>query len=1433
MKIIILLFVIITFCCSFLNATIINIPADQSTIQAGINAAVNVDTVLVQPGTYVENINYNGKNITVASLFLTTQDTSYISQTIIDGSQNGSVVTFESGEDSTSVLIGFTVTNGNASRGGGIYCVGSSSPTLMYVTITENSASWGGGIICDNNSNPKILNVIISDNYANTSGGGICIFSDAIIFDSIISNNNAHRGGGIHCQSGSNVPEIINVTINNNTAYSKGGGVCIYFSNLKITNSIISNNNGNYGIYVESGSPSITYSDFYNNENGNFYNCGQWIGVNVTTNANGDSCDVYYNIQMEPCFVDTANGDYHITENSPCIDAGDPSSPPDPDGTVADMGAYYFEQSQINANFEADVILGEPPLTVNFADLSTPRDSIISWYWDFGDGIDTTYTSYIDTITHIYQGIGTYDVSLTVTDINDSTDTELKIDYITIYEGNEVNGHAYLYNQANHIGIKILFERFAPSIYKDSTYTSEDGYYSIGLPDGIYDIKYLKDNYYSQTLNEPIYSNTTLQEITLYTYIIIPLNYPTIQEGINNCIDGDTILVQPGTYVENINYNGKNITVASLFYTTQDTSYISQTVIDGDSLDSVVTFESEEDSTAVLTGFTITNGQGYGSYPDNTGGGITCNNSSPSLENLTISGNSAVDDGGGICCVYNSSPSLENLTISGNSAVDDGGGIYCWDNSSPSLENVKITGNSAGYGGGICCYSSSSIFKNVIISYNSAGYIGGGIRCHSSSLIFKNVIISYNSATYYGGGICLFASSPSLENVTITSNSASYDGGGIYCDNSSPSLVNSIVSDNTGNFSANGIYVHSGNPTIIYSDFYNNEGGNFHNCSPGIGCIEADPLFVDPANGDYHLSWANFPIPDSTMSPCIDAGDPSFPLDPDGTIADMGAFYYAQGFNANFKADKTSGYLQLTINFTDLSTPRDSITSWYWDFGDGMDTTYTSYIDTITHFYQDVGTYDVSLSVTDINDSTDTELKIDYITIYEGNEVNGHAYLYNQANPIGIKILFERFAPSIYKDSTYTSADGYYSIGLPDGIYNITYLKDNYYSQTLNEPIYSNTALQEITLYTYIIIPLNYPTIQEGINHCLEGDTVLVDIGNYLENIDFNGKSITVASKYLITQDTSYISQTIIDGNQNGSVVTFENGEDSTAFLTGFTVKNGNISFGGGIYCNNSSPTIKHVTITGNSAADDGGGIYCCNSTPSLENVTITGNSAENDGGGIYCSSSSSPTIINSIVSDNIGDYGIYVDSGNPSITYSDFYNNENGNFYNCGQWVGVNVTTNANGDSCDAYFNIQLDPLFEDPANGGYHLTENSPCIDAGDPSSPLDPDGTVADMGAFYYNQNIGVDEPEEFTDYQVSNYPNPFNGFTRISYSLLKPSNVKIDIFNIKGQLVETLVDKDKPAGYHTIEWNAKGLNSGIYFYKFEAEGKTLIKKMILIR
>lgn len=149
--------------------------------------------------------------------------------------------------------------------------------------------------------------------------------------------------------------------------------------------------------------------------------------------------------------------------------------------------------------------------------------------------------------------------------------------------------------------------------------------------------------------------------------IRVPADFPSIQQAIDAAVNGDTVLVSPGTYHENINYNGKAITVGSLYLTNQDTSFITQTIIDGDSISSVATFADGGDTTSVLCGFTLTNGFSF------AGGGILIENSNPVISHCIISGNHSTDHGGGIYC-SNSSAILENLAIWNNSCVGNGAG---------------------------------------------------------------------------------------------------------------------------------------------------------------------------------------------------------------------------------------------------------------------------------------------------------------------------------------------------------------------------------------------------------------------------------------------------------------------------------------------------------------------------------------------------------------------------------------------------------------------------------------------------------------------------------------------------------------------------------------------------------------------------------------
>ena len=223
---------------------------------------------------------------------------------------------------------------------------------------------------------------------------------------------------------------------------------------------------------------------------------------------------------------------------------------------------------------------------------------------------------------------------------------------------------------------------------------------------------------------------------------------------------------------------------------------------------------------------------------------------------------------GGAIYLENSDILIDNCIISYNSADRDGGGIYVYNSSSPIIRNSIICNNSASTGGGISVYNSCTPYLENVCIYNNIAESeiygrGGGIFCDSFSY-------------------------PNLTNVTISNNTANHDspnpGGGLFCSNYSyPSLINCILWDNIpqeiGDIDFSAV-------TVEYSDVKDG--------TPGVGNIDADPLFSDPTNGDFQITWANYPVDDATKSPCIDTGNPSSPLDPDDTIIDMGAFYFHQ-----------------------------------------------------------------------------------------------------------------------------------------------------------------------------------------------------------------------------------------------------------------------------------------------------------------------------------------------------------------------------------------------------------------------------------------------------------------------------------------------------------------------------------------------------------
>ena len=186
-----------------------------------------------------------------------------------------------------------------------------------------------------------------------------------------------------------------------------------------------------------------------------------------------------------------------------------------------------------------------------------------------------------------------------------------------------------------------------------------------------------------------------------------------------------------------------------------------------------------------------------------------------------------------------------------------GGGMFNTAFSSGTVTNCIFSENSASLGGGINNDHASQTLTNCTFSGNSA-YAGGGIYNSLSDPVVSNCIFSGNTVQGIAGGIYNYQSSPWVTNCTFSGNSASDNsggGGGMYNQTYSyPEVTNSILWGNI----PNEIFDLNSSPSVTYSDI---QGGY-----TGIGNINADPMFVDQANGDLHLQQG---------SPCIDAGNNS------------------------------------------------------------------------------------------------------------------------------------------------------------------------------------------------------------------------------------------------------------------------------------------------------------------------------------------------------------------------------------------------------------------------------------------------------------------------------------------------------------------------------------------------------------------------------
>jgi len=832
-------------------------PADFNNIQAAINNANHGDTIVVADGIYRGEGN---RNISLRRKAITLRSENGWSNCIIDCEGQDHGFYFYNNENENSIVDGFTIINGNAYYGGGIYCYGS-NPTITNCRMNGNEAIWGGGIFCRNNSSPTISNCIISENVAHSGGGISCSNSSSpLINNCLITGNTGTSGGGIHSYKYS-CPMINNCTITENEVTHYGGGICSNnYSSPTINNCILWGNRAFRGdeiVLIDQTYPSQTtvrYSDVQGGSTAVYISPGcvlNWGQGNI------DADPMFIDIDGLDDVLGTEDDNLRLFGCSPCVDAGDNSAVPpslltDIEGNPriingnVDIGAYEganqgfllstksltvsegavatftvilamdpFETIEVTVAVESgdpDIMIESGALlTFNSSNYLLPQAVVLVAAED-ADNLNGTALVWISAPGFVTNGI-----SATEVDNDEPTSNILYVDASSPGVNNGASWSEAYTELRDAMSIAARFPQVEEIRVGQGTYTpaesSGDRTATFQLKNGVV----IKGGYAGFSEPDP-----NARDIESYETILSG----DLEGNDIDLNDPEDLLYEP-TRAEN-SYH---------VVTTSDTN-----------------------ETAVLDGFTITAGNANRRRPlehyQDDGGGIYNYEGSPTITNCVISSNSARDNGGGM---YNhgdeSSPTIINCKFISNSARA-GGGIYNYRNDT-RIENCKFTFNWASEaGGGISNGQSIGRLTNCTFIGNRAP-LGGGMSNGDCNILLNNCTFNENFSTY-GGAVFNVVCSPTFINCRFKGNSALSKGGGMVNASSSPVLKNCTFCNNSSengggmcNYMDRGPAGFDTSNPVLNNCLYSNNSAKY-----GGGMCNSDKSHPTLTNCTFSGNWA-------------------------------------------------------------------------------------------------------------------------------------------------------------------------------------------------------------------------------------------------------------------------------------------------------------------------------------------------------------------------------------------------------------------------------------------------------------------------------------------------------------------------------------------------------------------------------------------------